>query len=150
MKRASAAVLIISSLAVISAVRAQSPSGMLGRFQSPSGNIFCEVNRDEWSGKTTVSLSCEVNKSTAKLPPKPSDCGLEWGKLFYVEARGKAIRYCGNDVLFNPTLPVLPYGEVWQVGGFRCDATTVRVRCVNLDKHGFELSRARQIGRAHV
>ena len=45
MKRAITAVLIVSSLGVIAAVRAQSPSGMSGKFQSPSGNIFCIVNR---------------------------------------------------------------------------------------------------------
>ena len=145
MTRTVTAALIVSSLTIFAAVRAQSPSGMLGRFQSPSGNIFCEVNRDNFGGKTTVSLMCEVSKSTAKLPPKPSDCILDWGRRFYVEDRGKAIRSCDNDVLSNPTLPVLPYGEVWQVSGFRCDATTARLRCVNLDKHGFELSRARQI-----
>lgn len=139
-------VLIVSSLAAYAAaaVRAQSFSD-LGRFKSPSGNIFCIATRDNFSGKTTVSLSCELNETSNKLPPKPSDCELDWGKRFYVEARGKAIRSCHGDTIQNPTFSVLPYGKVWQVSGFRCDATTARVRCVNLDKHGFELSRARQV-----
>lgn len=143
MKHTIAAVLIVSSLAAISAVRADSFTDV-GSFKSPSGNIFCIASRDNFGGKTTVSLSCELNESSAKLPPKPSDCELDWGKRFYVEARGKAIRGCHGDTIQNPTFPVLPYGEVWQVGGFRCDASVVRLRCVNLDRHGFELSKARQ------
>lgn len=143
MKHAITAALICSSLAALSAVRAQSFTD-LGSFKSPSGNIFCIASRDNFQGKTTVSLSCELNQSSAKLPPKPSDCDLDWGKRFYMEARGKAIRGCHGDTIQNPTLPVLAYGKVWQVGGFRCDASVVRVRCVNLDRHGFELSKAQQ------
>ncbi len=147
MKRAVATMLIISSLAVIAPVQARSFTALLGRFLSPSGNIFCEARLGNFRGETTatVSLTCEISQSSAKLPPKPSDCELDWGKRFYVEARGKAIRGCHGDSIFNPTVPVLPYGKVWQVGGFRCDTTTIRLRCVNLDKHGFELSRARQV-----
>ena len=124
-------------------VRAQSFTD-LGSFKSPSGNIFCIATKDDFSGKTTVSLSCELVVSSAKLPPKPSDCGLDWGKRFYVEARGKALRACYGDTIVNPNYPTLGYGQVWQVGGFRCDASPVRLRCANLERHGFELSKARQ------
>ena len=145
MKRAVATMLIISSLAALGAtVRAQSFTD-IGEFKSPSGNIFCIATRDNFYGKTTVSLSCELDESSAKLPPKPSDCELDWGKRFYVETLGKAIRGCHGDSIKNPTFPVLPYGEVWQVGGFRCDMTKLRLRCVNLERHGFELAKARQV-----
>jgi hypothetical protein len=143
-KHSITAVLGLSILAVLTAVRAQSFTD-IGSFKSPSGNIFCIATRDNFQGKTTVSLSCELNQSSAKLPPKPSDCDLDWGKRFYMESRGKAIRGCHGDTIQNPTLPVLTYGKLWQVGGFRCDATVVRVRCINLDKRGFELSKARQV-----
>ena len=139
MKRTIAAMLI-----AIFAVRAQSFTD-IGSFKSPSGNIFCIATRDHFNGKTTVSLSCELMESTAKLPTKPSDCELDWGKRFYVETTGKALRGCHGDTIINPNYPTLGYGKIWRVGGFRCDITTIRLRCVNLERHGFELSKARQV-----
>ena len=144
MKYTIAAAFMISSLAAVNAVRAQSFTD-LGSFKSPSGKIFCMATRDNFSNKTTVSLSCELVESTAKLPAKPSNCDLDWGKRFYVEARGKALRACHGDTIVNPNYPTLEYGKVWQVGGFRCDVSSVRLRCANLERHGFELSKARQV-----
>ena len=144
MKRAITAVLIVSSLAV-TAQREDvgSFTSLLDRFQSPSGNILCEVHAFEDESTPRISsLSCTISQSNAKLPPKTINCEVGY---FHMMARGKAIGDCTSANNFDPAIPVLPYGKVWQVGGFRCDATTVRVRCVNLDKHGFELSRARQI-----
>jgi hypothetical protein len=137
---------IVSSLAAcigLFTARAQSLTD-LGSFKSPSGNIFCIATKDNFSGKTTVSLSCELVNSTAKLPPKPGDCELDWGKRFYMETRGQALRACHGDTIVNANYPTLAYGKLWQVGGFRCDITSARLRCVNLERHGFELSKARQ------
>ena len=67
-------ILIVSSLVVFT-VRAQGFTD-LGSFKSPSGNIFCIATRDNFNGKTTVSLSCELNESSAKLG-LPVFCGLE-------------------------------------------------------------------------
>ena len=143
MKRIVTAILIVSSLVVFT-VRAQRFTDVAS-FKSPSGNIFCIATRDNFNNKTTVSLSCELMESTAKLPTKPSDCELDWGKRFYVETTGKALRACHGDTIANPNYPTLAYGKLWQVGGFRCDITTIRLRCVNLERHGFELAKARQV-----
>ena len=140
MKRAIAAVLIISSLASSGTVQSQGDWQLTDGFLSPSGNIFCRV------GNSSGILMCEVRKSSAKPPPgRPTDCPVYWGKHFYIEARGKAVTLCWGENIPFGTVPVLPYGKVLQVGGTRCDMTTTRLRCVNLDKHGFELSRARQL-----
>lgn len=144
MKQTISAALIVSSLVALTAVRAGTFTD-LGSFKSPSGNIFCIAVRDNFNERNTVSLSCELVESTAKLPVKPSDCDLDWGKRFYVEARGKALRACHGDTISNPNYPTLGYGKLWQVGGFRCDITSARLRCVNLERHGFELSKARQV-----
>ena len=140
MKRAIAAVLIVSSLASSGTVQSQGDWQLSNRFLSPSGNIYCQI----WN--SSGILMCEVRESSAQPPPgRPTDCPVDWGKHFYIEPRGNAIRLCyGENIQFG-TVPVLPYGKVRQVGGVRCDVTTARMRCVNLDKHGFELSRARQI-----
>jgi hypothetical protein len=44
----------------------------------------------------------------------------------------------------NKALPVLPYGEVWQRGGFTCKSEQTGITSFNADHHDFSLSRAKQ------
>jgi hypothetical protein len=138
----------VSSLALVlaGAVHSQGTYTDLGAFKSPSGNIYCVASTDTFSGKPVTALQCEVMSVTAARSPlpKPKDCELDWGQRFALPQRGRAGMVCHGDTIANPSYPVLPYGKTWRVAGFACDATAARVRCMNADRHGFELARAKQ------
>jgi hypothetical protein len=125
----------------------------LGTIISPTGNIFCRVNgaadpatlpKTFDQKLNTTDLICEVKEITAKIPAKPKDCEFDWGNRFVMSERGQAKRGCYSDVLFSPNMKRLEYGQTRKIAGFTCDLTTARLRCVNLDKRGFELSKAVQ------
>jgi hypothetical protein len=114
----------------------------LGGFQTPSGNIHCAAYKDLRAGR--AELRCDLVQNTARIPARPADCELEWGDAFGMNNRGEAERICHGDTVQNPKNPVLQYTKVWSAGGFRCDVTQARLRCVNTDRHGWELSRSKQ------
>ncbi len=110
-------------------------------FQTPSGNIHCLVFT-EADGQN--SLRCDVLENKAPIPPQPADCPLDWGHVFTMGSRQPGAFACAADTISDPSNPVLPYGRVWNRGGFRCEATTDRLRCENRAGHNWELSRDRQ------
>jgi hypothetical protein len=112
----------------------------LGGFQTPSGNIHCAA----YAEGTTSNLRCDLVQNTARVPTRPADCELDWGDAFGMDNRGKAGRICHGDTVQNPKNPVLQYGKIWSAGDFRCDVTPARLRCVNGDRHGWEISRSKQ------
>lgn len=114
----------------------------LGGFKTPSGNIHCFAYVDRLTQEAV--LRCDLLQNQARLPAKPKDCPLDWGNAFGLSERGQAGRLCVGDTVADPRLPVLAYGKVWSEGGFRCDVTQARLRCINKDKRGFELSRSVQ------
>jgi hypothetical protein len=115
----------------------------IGSFKTPSGNIYCIASRD--TRTNTADLECELTTNTAKLPPKPKDCDLDWGNRFSVGERGQAARGCHGDTIQNPNYKTLAYGKRWSVAGFSCEVTKLRLRCENRDRHGFELAKAKQV-----
>jgi hypothetical protein len=118
------------------ATHAQSdPAG----FQSPSRNIACAFFVDG----ARNAVRCDIAVMDTK-PKRPADCELEYGQAFMMNSRGAAERICYGDVLTDKVLPVLPYGAVWQHGGFTCTSEQTGVTCSNADRHGFSLSRAKQ------
>jgi hypothetical protein len=146
---------IVSSLLVLVFAQQGASQGFpeLGSIITPTGNIFCRVfgAADPASlPKTfdqklnTTDLICEVKEISATIPAKPKDCEFDWGYRFTVSERGQARRACYSDVLYSPSMKRLEYGQTRKIAGFTCDLTTARLRCVNLDKRGFELSRAVQ------
>ncbi|MCS7068949.1 MAG: hypothetical protein RMK51_12970 [Meiothermus sp.] len=114
----------------------------LGGFKTPSGNIHCFAYVDRLTQEAV--LRCDLLQNEARIPAKPKDCPLDWGNAFGLSERGPAGRLCVGDTVADPRLPVLAYGKVWSEGGFRCDVTQARLRCINKDKRGFELSRSLQ------
>ncbi len=104
-------------------------------FRSPSKNIACAY----FDG----TLRCDIMEATVTAR-RPADCDLEWGKAFEMRSKGKVVRLCYGDTVMEPRLPVLPYGQVWQRGGFTCTAEQTGVTCFNADRRGFSLSRAKQ------
>ncbi len=108
-------------------------------FRSPSNNIACQY----FDFDRQLTLRCDIMEATVTAR-RPADCDLEWGKAFEMRAKGSAIRLCYGDTVMDRALPTLPYGEVWQRGGFTCTSEQSGVTCFNTDRRGFSLSRAKQ------
>jgi hypothetical protein len=147
------ALLLVSSLLVVAFTQFGFGQDELGTIITPTGNIFCRVFAAIPEAKlpatfdkslNTTDLVCEVRNITAVIPAKPKDCEFDWGYRFALSERGKAARACYSDVLYSPSMKRLEYNRTRKIAGFTCDLTTARLRCINLDKRGFELSRASQ------
>ncbi|NJK46652.1 MAG: hypothetical protein HC933_22540 [Pleurocapsa sp. SU_196_0] len=132
MKHVLLAALVVSSLSIV-AVNAQ---GELSFFQTPSGNIHCLFDPEE------RVLRCDLAQFDGKPLPRPKDCELDWGNSFYLAARGKPGGVCHGDTVMAPNNPKLGYGKSWSKSGITCVSRQTGLRCVNLDRRGFELSRA--------
>lgn len=61
-----------------------------------------------------------------------------------MSAKGAAGRICAGNTVMDSSLPVLAYGEVWQRGGFTCQAEQTGLTCFNAMQRGFSLERAEQ------
>ncbi|MBR1156574.1 DUF6636 domain-containing protein [Bradyrhizobium sp. JYMT SZCCT0428] len=129
-------VLGLSLLLLAGSAHAQ--SGPVG-FQSPSKNIACAYF--DYDKQNT--LRCDIMEATVTAR-RPADCDLEWGKAFEMRSRGSAVRLCYGDTVMDPKMPMLVYGEVWQRGGFTCTSEQSGVTCLNADRRGFSISRAKQ------
>jgi uncharacterized protein DUF6636 len=126
------------ALLAISTGAAHAQSNPAG-FQSPSKNISCLVFADGAQN----AIRCDIAVMETR-PKRPADCDLEYGQAFMMNTKGGAERICYGDALTDKVLPVVPYGGVWQRGGFTCTSEQTGVTCFNADRHGFSLSRAKQ------
>ena len=128
--------LALSVLLVAGSANAQNgPAG----FQSPSKNIACQYF--DYDRQNTLRCDIAVMETN---PRRPTDCELEFGHAFEMNAKGPATRICYGDTVIDKSLPVVAYGEVWQRGGFTCKSEQSGITCFNADRHGFALSRAKQ------
>lgn len=131
-----AAAVLAASCAVSTAQSIDSDS-----FSTPSKNIYCTY----FKGDGPTSLRCDIQKVSNRLPPRPRDCDLDWGRAFEVtEGARTASRICVGDTVADPGVRVLPYGQTWQRGGFTCQSSESGLTCRNANGAGFELSRAAQ------
>lgn len=108
-------------------------------FQSPSGNITCKDFGTE--------VGCYISDSTAKKPaqPKPADCDLDWGNMFYVGKTGKASLECHGDMPVDTrNATTLTYGKTIKGNGWQCTSAKTGMTCKNSQGRGFTLSRAKQ------
>ena len=113
-------------------------SNLIG-FQTPSKNIYCAGFTD--AGGTT--LRCDILQNNAKIPPRPTDCTLDYGSAFEMTLKGKSIRLCNGDTVAD-AYPVLQYGTTWKWAGFICTSSTAGVRCINLSRHGWQINKSSQ------
>jgi hypothetical protein len=113
-----------SAASTTTTVPLQSPHG--GEFESPSGNISCELDFHE-RGVPNQTYCQTVS------PPKSVT----------MSATGTLKTCSGMVCIGNPALNVitLPYGSSTGVGPFRCLSSTSGVTCTTSGK-GFEISRA--------
>jgi hypothetical protein len=105
-------------------------------FKTPSNNINCALYEQ--------ALRCDVRESTAKPPPRPKDCELDWGHAFEMGVRGKAAPVCAGDAVGGNNEAVLGYGKSWERQGFRCNSEPTGLTCVNKDGRGWTLKKSEQ------
>ncbi len=127
----------LTTIAVVFGIVSQAVAEQRPAFKTPSGNIYCLLQEDN-------SLRCQLSENTAKLPPQPKDCDLDWGSSFRMDLKGKAIRLCYGDTIANSNYPVLAYGKTWRSQGFTCISKTSGVTCTNQSKKGWQISKTAQ------
>ena len=125
------------------AATAQADSVLL--FQSPSGNIFCQMGAsDDGQG----SVTCEIADHAYVLPPPPCEHSA-WGGRFGMEQGSAPVMACHNDTIRpaygfpgpNPAVPILDYGQTRSVGTLSCDSEPSGVTCTDSSTgHFFRVS----------
>jgi hypothetical protein len=125
---------ITSIVTILPQVSIAAPKG----FQSPSGNVFCELITEEKN-----SLRCEISSSLKPQPPEPYPgyCEFDWGMGFLLPADAKPEILCISDTIANQNKPVLAYGRTWNNNGFKCVSQKTGLTCTNKSGIGFFLSR---------
>lgn len=113
-------------------------------FASPSQNIVCGGDvLKEYGGARGVS--CYLKEiDTKPLQAKPKSCNHKWGQVFELAYIGSPAMGCYNDTPYSLEPQILPYGKTMRGKGWACTSLAQGIRCVNSDKHGFEISRKKQ------
>ena len=112
-----------------------------GFFQTPSKNIGC-IYVAPFASTDKPSLRCDIGGGLHPLPPRPKRCDLDWGYGYeMIGGSGRAKTFCAGDTAKDPRAPVLQYGRTWKKGPFTCVSQRIGLRCTNLVRHGFFLSR---------
>ena len=90
-------------------------SNLQWRFQSPTGNIACDLN----GSATPPEATCEVREHSYQPKVKPN-CNPGWANSFRL-VQGRTVEvncYSGTD--FRSALPVQGYGNPLTVGSLTC------------------------------
>ncbi|WP_068430581.1 DUF6636 domain-containing protein [Piscicoccus intestinalis] len=112
----------------------------MSRFQSPSGNIYCDM--------TSQYRACELGEGGVPGPTNDPQSGCMDGFSATVRAvkfttRGTQ-KVCNTDTIRNNTAPTLAYGSVARSGSIACLSERSGMTCVDTDSGvGFVMSRAR-------
>jgi hypothetical protein len=108
-------------------------------FRTPSGNIGCVYSAAGYG--EPASLRCDIRSGLVPKPAKPRGCDLDYGDSYGLDKHGRPTVTCHGDTALDPRAKVLAYGTVWGRDGFRCSSRPTGLRCSNLSRHGFFLSR---------
>ena len=111
--------------------------------QTPSRNIACMAT-PPGPDMPHSQLRCDIRETSARRPPSPPDCDLDWGDAFELDPTGRGRLVCHGDTVADPAAPVIGYGTQWRAYGFVCTSQPNGLTCVNPAGHGFSLSRAVQ------
>jgi hypothetical protein len=132
--------LLIVAIGLVASTGAALAAGGQSAFQTPSKNIGCIYLGP--TGKDKVYFRCDIGGGLHPVPPKPKNCDLDWGYGYEMNsATGRAFTFCAGDTAKVPSAPVLQYGKTWHRGPFTCLSQSIGLKCWNLAKHGFFLSR---------
>jgi hypothetical protein len=111
-------------------------------FQSPSGNISCQLGTFLDAGISRATAACQVGQHNFSTPPRPADCMGGWGDSVALTQGGQPSLQCHNDTLLGSSQPVLDYGQTRSVGPITCHSEETGITCTDSSTgHGFSLSR---------
>ncbi len=108
-------------------------------FQSPSGNIYCDMAA--FSG-TPPSVACEIVERDWTAPPRPPDCDAGWGdRIGLIQGSAPGLG-CHSDTTRDPRLPILAYGDSRTVASLTCTSAPNGMTCTDASTgHYFRMSR---------
>ena len=133
------ALLALGSLAAASSSKTTTSKDTFAQFRMPSNNVFCAYVVS--SSPYAKYLRCDIMSG---IKPKPTGkCRYEGSRGFSanIGVTGKATFPCSSDSVYKKSAPKLAYGKTWRRGGFTCKSKLTGLRCSNLSRHGFFLSR---------
>jgi hypothetical protein len=111
-------------------------------FQSPSGNISCQLGTFVDNGVPRATAACEISEHTFTTPPKPAACEGGWGDRVGVTQGAHASLQCHTDTMRGSKDPVLDYGQTLSAGPLTCRSDQSGITCSDsTTQHGFSLSR---------
>jgi hypothetical protein len=111
-------------------------------FRTPSGNIAC--NYASGFDRIPAYVRCDVASGLHDpTPRRPKNCDLEYGDSIGMSKRGRPGLTCHGDTVRDRHARVIAYGHTWRHDGFTCLSQAIGLRCTNLSRHGFFLSRER-------
>lgn len=107
------------------------------QFESPSGNIDCEMG----SLGDKAFASCEITERSWVAPPPPDRCEGAWGDRFALYEGTPDALVCSSDTLRGNELPTLSYGSTWPVNPITCDSELTGITCTDASTgHYFRVS----------
>lgn len=114
-------------------------------FASPSKNIVCGGDvLPAYGGAKGVS--CYIKQMDSKSSvEKPESCDGNWGNVFELGQSGEAGLGCYTDTPYAQQPDILPYGQTIRGDGWICLSLMTGMKCMNQQKHGFEIGRKRQV-----
>jgi hypothetical protein len=120
------------------AVAAPAQAETFCQFESPSGNIACDMG----SLGNKAFASCEITEHAWVAPPRPDRCEGTWGNRFDLHEGTAATLACSSDTLRSNGLPTLSYGSTWPVNPITCDSEPAGMTCTDGGTgHYFQVSR---------
>ena len=109
-------------------------------FQSPSGNIRCEMTRG-----APLAVRCDLGVDQQTYTDRPASCDGDWGTTFGLDQAGPGRLVCVTEADPAPgVLDVLPYGRRAILDGIMCRSELSGMTCTNIEGGGFAVRRAEQ------
>ena len=110
------------------------------QFRTADNNINCLILLGEYA-----DVRCNIYDFIPSYTIAPPDCGLDWEGSFVISEdtlRGEL--GCAGDTIAAPEARVIGDGETISLWKFSCVAAGPDLTCVNLEGHGFTISKTKQ------
>ena len=112
------------------------PAPVYYQFQSPWGNIFCDM--DDVTG--TPIAQCEIVDYT--YPTLPQSCPQGVGGRFELNQGSPAALVCHSDTVRAPDAPTFDYGQSKSLAALTCDSEPSGMTCTDTGTgHFFRVAR---------
>jgi hypothetical protein len=109
------------------------------QFASPSGNVSCAVGTQD---NGNAFAECEIRDRVWNSPPAPADCPLSYGDRIGLYQGKQPAFGCHGDTLYDPSSPILGYGQSYSQGPISCLSQMSGITCSDSTTgHFFTISR---------